>query len=351
MEARTFARRENPPMEPAKPAAVDPLQTRQSRDFKHAQPLVACRFDPNGKYVFAASQDNSIQRIELASGKITPLLAHQSWVRALAFVPAEKVLISGDYNGRLIWWKVDAEKPEPIRSVDAHKGWARALAVSPDGKLLASCGNDHLVKLWNTANGQLAYELTGHDCHVYNVAFHPKEPTLVSADLKGAVKQWDLKTRQPVRELDAKLLYKYDPTFRADIGGIRCIDFSADGKLLACGGISEVTNAFAGVGKPLILLFDWESGKVKQPLRPKEAFQGTAWGVAFHRDEFVIGVGGGAGGAIWFWKPDQPLAYHLVKQQANARDLALHPDGTQLAIPFYDGVLRLFDMTPAAKKP
>jgi len=333
-----------------KPAAVvDPLKTRQSREFKHGSPLIACRFDPTGRYCFAAAQDNTIQRVELASGKLTPCVGHDSWVRALAFVPGENLLISGDYHGRLIWWKADAEKPLPLRSVDAHKGWVRAVAMSPDGKRLASCGNDHAVRLWDTSNARLQNELLGHDCHVYNVGFHPQEPALVSADLKGIVKQWNLKSYETTREFDARVLFKYDANFRADIGGVRCMDFSTDGKLLACGGITEVTNAFAGIGKPLILLFDWETGKVKQSLRPKEAFQGTAWGVAFHREGFIIGVGGGAGGAIWFWKPDQPLSFHVVKQAANARDLALHPDGGQLAIPFYDGVLRLFEMTVAAK--
>ena len=41
------------------------------------------------------------------------------------------------------------------------------------------------------------------------------------------------------------------------------LDFSADGALLACGGISNVSNAFAGIGNPAILLFNWHSGKQK----------------------------------------------------------------------------------------
>src|SRR5438132_1408407 len=38
---------------------------------------------------------------------------------------------------------------------------------------VATCGNDHIVKLWCTADGRLVETLRGHDSHIYNVAFHP----------------------------------------------------------------------------------------------------------------------------------------------------------------------------------
>jgi WD40 repeat protein len=324
---------------------IDPAQARAAGEHKHGSPLIACRFDPSGRFVFAAAQDNSIQRVALEGGKKVALAGHKSWVRALAFAAKEKLLFSGDYAGRVLAWPLDADAPAPARAIEAHDGWVRALAVSPDGKLLASCGNDHLVKLWTVAEGKPAGELSGHGCHVYNVAFHPDGKSVVSGDLKGVVRQWDLASGKAVRDFDASALYKYDGSFRADIGGVRGMAFNADGSLLACAGITEVTNAFAGVGKPLVVLFDVKTGQKKQSLKPKTGFQGTAWGVAFHPDGFLAGVGGGSGGALWFWKPEQAEAFHTVGLPNNARDLALHPDGTRLAVPFYDGAVRLYELT------
>ena len=46
---------------------------------------------------------------------------------------------------------------------------------------------------------------------------------------------WDLTkafaggVRPPVRQMDASILHKYDPVFRADHGGVRSMAFSADG--------------------------------------------------------------------------------------------------------------------------
>jgi WD40 repeat protein len=322
----------------------NPARTRMATQLRHDSPFLGCRFDPTGRFVFAGAQDNSIQRWELSSSRKTALAGHRSWVRGMAFVPGQNTLIAGDYNGKLLWWPVDVDAPRPIRTVDAHRGWVRAVAVSPNGRLVASCGNDNLVKLWDPRDGAAVRELRGHEHHVYHVAFHPRENFLVSGDLRGVVRQWDLATGRTTRTFDASVLFRYDNTFRADIGGARGMAFSADGSLLALCGITNVTNAFAGVGDPVVVLFDWQTGQRRQLLRPRVAFRGTAWGVIFHPSGFFASAGGGNGGALWFWRPNDAQSFHHVALPNNARDLDLHPDGRRLAIPFFDNSVRIYDM-------
>jgi WD40 repeat protein len=341
---KTEDRRDKPGGSPAE-KKVDPAQTRMVLELKHTSPLIGCRFDATGRFVFAGAQESAVQRWELATSKKTTLAAHKSWVRALASAPDGKLLFTGGYDGQVIAWPTDTDNPAPQWTISAHKGWVRALAVSPDGKTLASCGNDNLVKLWSAADGKPLRELAGHLRHVYNVAFHPNGQALVSGDLMGVLKQWDMAKGTAEREFDGGVLHKYDEGFGADIGGVRGMAFSGDGGLLACAGITEVSNAFAGVGKPVVALFDWPTGKRKQLLIPKDPFQGTAWGVCFHPDGFVIGAGGGNGGALWFWKPEQAQAFVTLKLPANARDLALHPDGKRLAVACQDGAVRIYEMT------
>jgi WD40 repeat protein len=173
------------------------------------------------------------------------------------------------------------------------------------------------------------------------VAFHPGGDRLVSADLKGVLKDWDWRSGRHIRDLDAKALHKYDTGFHANIGGTRGLAFDADGRRLACCGITNVSNAFAGVGNPLVVAFDWLDGKPK-PLTPKEPFQGTAWGVALHALGPVIACGGGTGAKIWFWPQNGAGSTHSLAVPANARDLALHPSGQSFAVAGANGTAYLY---------
>lgn len=328
---------------------IDPTKTHLALEHKHDRPLTACRYDPAGRYVFFGAEDNLVHRFDLQAKTVTPFAAHDSWVRALGSSPDGNVLYTGGYDGRLIAWPAAADKPTPIYVIDAHHGWLRALAVHPSGNTIATCGNDNLVKLWNSADGKLLAQLSGHASHVYNVAFHPTGESLVSCDLKGILKEWDASTGALKRDLaPAAALYKYDTSFRADIGGARSIAFRTDGQQLAVGGITNVTNAFAGIGNIAIDLVNMADGKLALELQAKDKINGTAWGVAHHPEDFWIALaGGGGGGWLYFFKgaslkEGSANEFHKFKLANDGRDLALSPDKTHVAVAHADKALRVY---------
>lgn len=333
------------------PPGIDPTKVRLVKDLRHGSPLIGCRFDPTGRYLVASAQDNSLARWDLATGERVLFKGHVSWVRGLAFAPALGLVFSGSYDGRLCAWRLEDASPFPVRNLQAHDGWIRALATSRDGKLLATCGNDLRVCLWSIADGHLIRELKGHTSQVFNAAFHPSGQELASADLKGAVKRWDIASGKLLGDLDAKVLHKYDTGFRADIGGARCMQFSPAGDMLLVGGITNVSNAFAGVGNPMIVLFDQKTGKQKLQLVPKAAVQGTMWGGAFHpAGNLIVGLSSGGNAHLFFWTPDDAQALHAFRLPAYAHDLDLHPDGKRIAVAGADGTARIYDMSSTPTK-
>ncbi len=328
-----------------KASPLDVTKTHIVHDLKHNSPLMSCRFDPSGRFVFVGAQDYRVWRWELATGKKVELANVNTWVRGMAFGDNGQSLVTAGFDGRLIWWPVGDENPVPIRTIDAHHGWVRAVAVHPQNSLLASVGNDLSVRLWDMKDGKPVREMAGHESHIYNVSFHPDGKQLATGDLMGNVIHWDVETGRQLRKWEAKSLHKYDKTFKAEIGGVRAMAFSRDGKRLACSGITNVTNAFAGVGNPIVVVFDWKTGKQHIEHLSKKKLRGVAWGVALHPNGITIAAsGGGGGGFLLFWKADEKEEFHQMKLPNTARDLDLGSDGLHLATAHHDGHLRISRM-------
>ena len=323
-----------------------------TRSLAHTAPLINCRFDPSGEYLFATAEDRAIIRWKLADDSKVVFTGHDSWVRGLAFSKDGKTLVTSGFDDTLIWWPVAAEAPEPIRKVTAHKGWIRAVAVSPDGTLLASAGNDRIVKLWNMADGKPVRELPGHELDVYSLMFHPDGKHLLSGDLKGHIRQWDLAEGKEVRKLEAGDLHSFNSGQKVNFGGVRSLAHSADGQHLIAGGLHKATNPLGAVHEPIILRFNWADGKiVKKHLAA--GVRGVIWRNIIHPECFVIGCSGGSGGGwLLFWKEGEEKEFHKQKLQDTAREMDLHPDGIQVAAVHWNkkvSICRL-EKKPAAPK-
>lgn len=323
------------------PAGFDPKEAHVTHEWKYTSPLIWCRFDPSGRYVFSTAEDNTVQRWEFDSGKLTTLEGHESWVRDLVFTPDGNTLISVGCDEQMIFWEVAAETPKPIRSVKAHKGWIRCADVSPDGSMMATGGNDRLVKLWNPADGALIHELAGHDSHVYSVAFHPSQPFVLSGDLSGQVKQWHRESGELVRTFDAKDLHSYNSGQRVHYGGVRSISISPDGKHLACSGLHKASNPLGAINEPLIVVFDWENQE-KVQTHVVDGVRGVLWRMFYLADGTLFGASGGSGGGyLLFWKPGEEKGFHKFKLKDTIRGMDLHPDRLHVATTHWDRHLRI----------
>lgn len=327
---------------------IDPAKAHEVSKVDYGSPFLGCRFDPEGKFVFAGAEDNSILRWDIGSNQKTTLKFHDSWVNSFAFTKDAATVVSGGYDGRLAWWPAAAEAPQPARTVDAHAGWVRCLVTSPDGQFLLSGGNDRLAKLWNLTDGTLVREFAGHDSHVYSAAFHPSGQFAVTGDLHGNVHHWEVATGKLVRSFDAKALWSYNGGQGVDFGGVRALAISADGKLLACGGLFNASNPLGAVHDPTVLLFDWETQKQLQQ-HIAEGLKGSIWRLAFHPDGWLIGgTGGTSGGHLLFWKPEQNKEFHSYKLPNTVRDFDLHPDNVRAVTSHHDRNLRINQLTPKA---
>lgn len=325
-----------------------PTQTHLATQWQHDSPLIACRFEPQSRFVFSSSEDNKIERWTLADGKKIVLAGHESWVWCLGFSKDGETLYSGGGDGKLISWPASADEPKPARTIPAHEGWVRCLAVSPDGQFIATGGNDRMVRIWNAADGAKVKEFAGHEVPVYSLLWHPGGQFLLSGDLRGNVKQWDVPAATLSRSFDAKMLHSYNGGQGVDFGGVRSMAISPDGKYLACGGLHKAENPLGAVLEPLVLLLEWESQKLIQQ-HIAEGLKGPIWRVVYLPDGTLAGgCGGSAGKHLLFWKPDSNKEFFKFELPSLFRDMDLSPDSLQIATAHYDRQLRISKLAPKA---
>lgn len=312
--------------------SIEPNTIESHCTWKHDSQLTCCQFAPDGKSLVAAGHDGQLHRLSLEDDSRQSLPAHKGWVEGLRWTPDSSLLITADSWGQVCAWKRANGwlEPQPVWTIaGACSSWLRDLAISPDGKLLATCGNEPVVRVFSTSDGKLVHELHGHQQPVMSVAFAPGGKSLVSGDLFGNIRDWNLEDGQCRRQLSVERLFKTFYHYRQ--GGVRVLAFGIDGKTLYCGGF-EGTNANQAQGNPLVFALDWESGKQTSVLTPNPAVNGPVTDLSIHPEGFVIAAGSSeGGGTLWIWRPGEEQNAHHIKHNTSFRRFAIASDGKQLA--------------------
>ncbi|MBM4077081.1 MAG: hypothetical protein FJ267_15735, partial [Planctomycetes bacterium] len=224
---------------------------------------------PESDRLIFGSSDFKVYEVDLSSEQPQPLEfsgdGHQSYVTGT--VLAGNQMITGSYDGRLIWW--DLSNRSPVRTVDAHEKWIRDLVGSPDGRLIASVADDMRCKVWEVESGRLIHSFSDHPpvtphhfpSMLYACAFSSSGRYLATGDRVGHVVVWDVATGSKLASMEAPVMYTWDPRQRRhSIGGIRSVAFSPDETLVAVGGIGKIDNVDHLDGPARIEVFRWKDG-------------------------------------------------------------------------------------------
>jgi WD40 repeat protein len=299
---------------------ANPEKLKSIKEFSHKNIFFAVARNSAGR-TFVGTSDFKVYEVDISAAKpeLKEIGGHESYVTSLAL--AGNSVVSGGYDGQLIWWDADAKKP--IRKVAAHARWIRDVRVSPDGKWVASVADDMVARIWDAATGKKIHELRGHkeltphhfQSMLYACTFSPDNKHLATVDKVGQIFVWDIATGAQAAKLEAPVMYTWDPTQRRhSIGGIRSVAFSTDGKLLAVGGMGKVGNIDHLEGKTRVEVFDWKAGK-RECEFPGDKFNGLVNQLAFDPSgNWLLAAGGANDGFLMFLdlKTKKPLRQEKV---------------------------------------
>jgi len=282
--------------------------------------------------VYFGSSDFGVHEVDLAADKAEPVAftgdAHQSYVTGVATAGGQ--VISGGYDGRLIWWS--PETRTSIRTVQAHDRWIRDVVASPDGRFVASVADDMLCKVWDAATGSLIHTLTEHKPQtphhfpsmLFAVTFSADSQQLATGDKVGHIAVWESATGKKVSELEAPVMYTWDPRQRRhSIGGIRSLAFSPDGKHLAAGGIGTIGNIDHLDGPSRIEIFDLSTGERVHEISDTK-FKGLVEQIVYPREgNWFVCAGGDNGGFASFYDRQTGKVLHQDKLPMHVHKIVL----------------------------
>jgi len=156
-------------------------------------------FSPNGRQIIIASK-NSLILEDIASGKIRIMIDED--IRAVAFSPDGRYILSGSYLGTVRLW--DAATCKEIKTYK-HGGHVQSVTFSPDGNKILS-GSEHqdadlsTIKLWEIATNVETIKITGHSGGVKSVAFSPDGKQILSAGSDRTVRLWDVSSGKEIAQ-------------------------------------------------------------------------------------------------------------------------------------------------------
>lgn len=288
-------------------------------------------FSPDGELIASGSFRPTVWLWDANNGELVgelgdPLL---NGVGAVAFSPDGQTLASGAESGKVYLWNVETFGLE--RELYGQTFPVRGLQFSPDGRLLLSCGRDGIFCWDLKGEQQLAHMVIAKDNsdrygYVTSVRYHPSSKYIASGTLDARVFLWDAETYKRIAGIDSQA------------GSVHALDFTPDGKSLAC----------AGEGGKIVL---WDL--TRPEAREVETIVGIETGVRclrFKPGDNAHLAGACADSTVRIWNiPDRREVLRYEGHSGGVNALAFSTEGGRLVSGSDDRTLRLWKV-PALER-
>ena len=137
---------------------------------------------------------------------------HKSAIFSIAYNPLDNVFYTGDAEGYLCLW--DANKMELKLTYPLFCGKIRSIALSSDNKFIAVCGQDGIVRFFDTEFMNERFSFKAHESGVNCAIF--KDELLYTGGKNAYISCWDWRNQKLIKTIPAHNFAVYDFIFIDD---------------------------------------------------------------------------------------------------------------------------------------
>ncbi len=158
---------------------------RSVRPLKREDVVESAVFSPDGWTALTGSWDATVQRWDVATGKVVgaPFRQPFSAIRIVTYSPDGRAILTGSDHGEVRLWDIATGKLRypPLR----HPDGVRWVAFSPDGRLILTAPYNAPPHLWEAATGKPLGPPLPH--HSRSTVWYANQVIAISADSRHAL--------------------------------------------------------------------------------------------------------------------------------------------------------------------
>lgn len=300
----------------------------------HSDAVTAIAFTKDDQCLLSASEDYNINQYDIASVERKAKFRMTGSVLSMALSPTDDMLYGAGNDYTIRGYDINEIDGETKALCEGHCGRVYCLAISPDGKMMVSGAHDYSICVWNLAKKSTTYKpkqtIRAHEGHVLGLSFSDPDAgqlMLASCSNDHSIKVWNVKGQ--------KLSLKWTIS-DAHVSVVSCV---------AWGQGASSTALFSGGWDQSIKVWAPSSHAPKAPTEILNAHNGRITEVETTKNGLVL-VSVSADGTALCWNAVQPYTVLCcyVGAFTDGAVCSLNVGNSLFATGFEDGIIKVWPL-------
>jgi WD40 repeat protein/serine/threonine protein kinase len=299
----------------------------QTMWFDHTGRSAALTLSHDAKLILTGGDDRTAKLWDAESGQpVRSLPEHTADVTSVAFSPDDRVIFTGDANGR---GRLSSPDGAELARLDGHTRRIVAAQFTADGSRLLTASADHTVAQWDVKSGaELRPLVLKHPEPVTAMALSPNGQVALTSCADGKVRVWSIERAQVAGTLD-------DPS-----STITSVAISGDGRLALTASTQDRTVRVWDLATRREMVVPGRAGQAGAFIDMK-LVGGVVWSAIFSPDDAYVLTVGGDGARLWNLATAQERISFSPHGAVAAASFS--PDGARVVTGSWDNSAKIWD--------